>query len=233
MSAPLVWFTREQSHDSISKHDTSTISHFEVDVTSDNEGGSRLIESSTQAQVASQLLISSPYTHPEHQLRLSELHWQSCALAEALTRLEPIRNDYATATYGVAFNWQEIQAALLQYSRQSSTAWHEKTFYAVVFRSKMRPGTDRSLLAELDEAAHLEAAQSGGLLKYWFGEPDADGRNAATCLWTSIEAAHKGGSGPAHRRARKLTGGLYEEWRFERMELRIGMDVKSWDFIAS
>jgi len=34
---------------------------------------------------------------------------------------------------------------------------------------------------ELDEGSHAEATKSGGLLKYWFGMPDEDGRNLATC----------------------------------------------------
>ena len=54
-------------------------------------------------------------------------------------------------------------------------------FYVIVFRSKVNQHADRQLLGELDKAAHLEAVESGGLLKYWFGEPDEAGRILATC----------------------------------------------------
>lgn len=54
----------------------------------------------------------------------------------------------------------------------------------VVFRSQVPPTTSRHALGELDQRSHAEAMKSGGLLKYWFGMPDADGRNLATCTLT-------------------------------------------------
>ena len=40
---------------------------------------------------------------------------------------------------------------------------------------------DREKLFVLDKNSHAEAVRSGGLLKYWYGEPDAEGANLATC----------------------------------------------------
>lgn len=69
-------------------------------------------------------------------------------------------------------------------------------YYVIVFRSQIKPGTERPYLGLLDEGAHVEAVEAGGLLKYWFGVPDAEGRNLATCLWRHRDDAKKGGAGP-------------------------------------
>ena len=65
--------------------------------------------------------------------------------------------------------------------KQEDHQWPHQSFYIVVFRSRIPPTTSRLQLGELDERAHAEAMQSGGLLKYWFGVPDGEGRNLATC----------------------------------------------------
>lgn len=50
-----------------------------------------------------------------------------------------------------------------------------------MFRSVLRPEADLTRLRVLDERSHEEAVDSGGLLKYWFGEGNARGENLATC----------------------------------------------------
>ena len=127
-------------------------------------------------------LIVSPYISRPHLLNLETLDTPNRLLAKALTLMKATRHDYATAPYEDSFNWTEILHELKTLSEsEQGFHWKEKTFYIVAFRSKVRPTTDRSHLGALDEASHLEATKGGGLLKYWFGEPDAAGRNLATC----------------------------------------------------
>ena len=106
-------------------------------------------------------LIVSPYRSRAHLLSLQHLHPNQQLLAKALTSIQPIRPDYATCPYPLAFN--------------------RSTVTEVIFRSQIPPTTSRAHLAALDRAAHIEATKSGGLLKYWFGVPDQEGRNLATC----------------------------------------------------
>ena len=127
-------------------------------------------------------LISSPYISPSHLLDLDTISTPNQLMAKALTLLKATRDDYATAPYEDSFNWSEVLDELKRLCEaEGGFHWQEKIFYIVAFRSKIRPTTDRSHLGALDEASHLEATKGGGLLKYWFGEPDAAGRNLATC----------------------------------------------------
>lgn len=64
--------------------------------------------------------------------------------------------------------------------------------------------------------------------RYWFGVPDAEGRNLATCVWRSRDDAIKGGVGPAHRRAAGAARHNYTEWRIERLALIFDDEVKDW-----
>jgi len=132
-------------------------------------------------------LVVSPYTGLSHLLELSRVSISCRLLATALTRLEPVGDNYATIPYVDGFNWSTVLTAL-----QSSVEnvrefnWEEQSFYIVVFRSQLRPDIDRSHLGQLDQAAHAEAMASGGFLKYWFGHPDANRRNLATCMFRPI-----------------------------------------------
>lgn len=67
--------------------------------------------------------------------------------------------------------------------------------------------------------------------RYWFGEPDAEGRNLATCIWRSREDARKGGVGPAHRKAAGSTRFLYSNWKIDRHRLIIRDGIESWDIV--
>ena len=130
----------------------------------------------------SDLLIVSPYTSRSHLFDLNSVDKANQLLSTALTVLKAVRPDYATAPYISAFNWSEVLERLkLSLKANAGYQWKEQFFYIVVFRSQIPPSTDRSHLDSLDEAAHAEAMKSGGLLKYWFGEPDENGRNLATC----------------------------------------------------
>ncbi|KAL8933253.1 MAG: hypothetical protein Q9211_005882 [Gyalolechia sp. 1 TL-2023] len=134
-----------------------------------------------QAIVEERLLVVSPYTSRPHLLDLATLTRSQILLAKALTILVPVTHAYATLPYINSFNWDAVMTYLAAAIKSETLDWKEQVFYIVVFRSQVPPTTDRSHLAELDKAAHVEAMRSGGLLKYWFGTPDADGRNLATC----------------------------------------------------
>ena len=127
------------------------------------------------------LLVNSPYTSPHHLLRLGSIGKPQRLLAKALTAMAPTRDDYATVPYSDAFNWGSVASVLRSLVETESYTWKHQSFYIVVFRSQVPPTTDRTHLAALDKRSHAEAMESGGLLKYWFGTPDIDGRNMATC----------------------------------------------------
>lgn len=149
-------------------------------------------------------------------------------LAKALVDLKCLRDDYATAPYLEIFNWPEVIGKVQQLAEASNFAWKDSTFYIVVFRSRIPPTTVYADLGVLDKAAHAEATKSGGFLKYWFGSPDEEGRNLATCVWRNQHDARIGSVGEAHRKAAGATRLLYTEWRIERLRLLIKDDLKEW-----
>ena len=119
----------------------------------------------TEAQSLPRLLIQSPYIEPEHQLDLDTVDHENASLAQALARLQAIRDDYATAPYVDSFNWPEVIDELKQIVNASGKAFKETSFYIVAFRSQIKPSTEYDHLGELDKAAHAEAVASGGFLK--------------------------------------------------------------------
>ena len=130
----------------------------------------------------SRLLVSSPYDSTEHLLDLSTLGVQEILLARALSSLEPVRPDYATADYLESFNWDFVFSTLTHLCVDAGHVWKQQAFFTVIFRSQLTTSCDRKRLFLLDERSHYEATLSGGLLKYWFGETDAENRNLATCM---------------------------------------------------
>ncbi|KAI1639269.1 hypothetical protein F4809DRAFT_157554 [Biscogniauxia mediterranea] len=174
-------------------------------------------------------LVVSPYTEKAHLLDLRTLDRENALLAQALVHMKCLRDDYATAPYTDTFNWSEMMKELGRLAKQSGHRWRETSFYIVAFRSQIPPTTAYEDLGALDKAAHAEATASGGFLKYWFGSPDKDGRNLATCLWRSQEDAKKGGVGPGHRRAAAAARDLYSHWKIDRHKLIIRDDVQSWE----
>lgn len=139
------------------------------------------VETSISFSANSNLIVSSPYHSPSHLLDLRTLSVQPRLFARALALMEPSRPDYATADYLDSFNWPVIMAKLRSLACEEGIQWSQQSFYTVIFRSKLNPNINRDLLRRLDEESHREAAESGGLLKYWFGVPNGERRNLATC----------------------------------------------------
>lgn len=126
-------------------------------------------------------LVVSPYAFAPHLLRLNTVSKPNQLLAKALTQMRAVRDDYATAAYIDSFNWSTIVDLVKNLSEKAAYKWQPEVFYIVVFRSRVKPNTNRVDLGLMDADAHEEAMESGGLLKYWFGVPDANCRNLATC----------------------------------------------------
>lgn len=127
-------------------------------------------------------LISSPYSDLANQLTLPDLELTYRLFAFALTILKPIRTDYATGPYLQIFNWSDVFSLLRLLCKSSGLQWRRTEFYVVIFRSKLNEDVDRDRLGLLDQKSHEEACASGGLLKYWFGSPNIERRNLATCM---------------------------------------------------
>ncbi|KAI0914979.1 hypothetical protein F4823DRAFT_4001 [Ustulina deusta] len=185
--------------------------------------------SKTPRDEAKDLFVMSPYTEREHLLDLKRLDTENAILAQALGHLKCLRPDYATAPYLDTFNWEEVIEQVKLLARQKEHNWKGSSFFVVAFRSQIPPTTVYEDLGTLDKAAHAEATASGGFLKYWFGNPDKDGKNLATCVWRSQEDARKGGIGPAHRRAATAARDLYSHWKIDRHRLIIRDNVESWE----
>ncbi|OAA47430.1 UPF0643 protein [Beauveria brongniartii RCEF 3172] len=176
-------------------------------------------------------IVQSPYTELAHQLDLSTLDYENALLAKALSTVDATRDDYAIASYVESFNWTGVMAHLKTLVGIYGQRYQDATFYIVAFRSQIKPSTDYSHLGELDKAAHLEAIESGGFLKYWFGSPDSELRNLATCLWRSKEDAVAGGRGPAHRKAAMSTRSLYAYWKIDQHRLTIRNNAEEWEIV--
>ncbi|CAK7219461.1 hypothetical protein SCUCBS95973_003829 [Sporothrix curviconia] len=180
----------------------------------------------------SRYIVASPY--PDHLLDLDTLEPQTQQLARALAVFDKVRDDYATAPYTESFNFAAVIDELRRLRRsaaQPESPWTRRDYFVVAFRSQIPPTTDYGNLGSLDKAAHREATDSGGLLRYWFHVPDANGRNLATCLWRTPADAHKAGHGAQHRRASGSVRALYKEWRIERYRLVIEDDIRSWEVV--
>ncbi|KAK0717879.1 hypothetical protein B0T26DRAFT_647240 [Lasiosphaeria miniovina] len=187
------------------------------------------VATTTPAWGIDRYLVVSPYTDANHLLDLGSLDRENHLLALALVNLQCVREDYATAPYLETFNWAEVMTNLRDLAREMNYVWKETSFYIVAFRSQIPPTTVYAELGTLDKAAHIEATASGGFLKYWFGTPDAEGRNLATCIWRSQEDARKGGVGPAHRKAAGAARSLYSHWKIDRHRLTVHERLESWE----
>lgn len=136
------------------------------------------------------LLVVSPYLTPPHLLDLTKYSTSSQLFAKALTILQPVRDDYATADYTESFNFEETIETLKSLAKTEGHKWKSTDFYVVSFRSQLKPDADPERLFELDAFSHQEAMASGGLLKYWYGVKDQNRRNLATCrLLAPVEKA--------------------------------------------
>ncbi|KAI9674725.1 MAG: hypothetical protein M1817_001629 [Caeruleum heppii] len=175
-----------------------------------------------------ELLVASPYVERRHLLDLQTLDKPFQLLAKALTVMQPITEAYATASYAESFNWDQVLAMVRTLAAAEQYRWTRQSVYVVVFRSQVPATTNRAELGLLDAHSHVEAIDSGGLLKYWFGVPDQNGRNLATCVWRRRDDAKRGSMGAGHRRAMLATRGMYSEWKLERLSLVIEDDASEW-----
>lgn len=130
-------------------------------------------------------LVVSPYLEREHQLDLRTVDTPYRLLAVASTKLENSGNDYAIVKYEDAFKWSDLMKNLKDLADREGYQWRRHQFYVVEFRSKLKQDIDNNLLFKLDKKSHEEATACGGLLKYWYGEPDPERRNLATCKSTT------------------------------------------------
>ncbi|KAI9872496.1 MAG: hypothetical protein M1823_008153 [Watsoniomyces obsoletus] len=126
-------------------------------------------------------LIASPYLDQDHLLDLETLGTQDRLFAIALSSLHPATEDYAVVKYEDVFDFSALMAQLRVLVAQHSIRWKRQDFYVVEFRSQVKAEYDNDRLSFLDKESHKEAVASGGLLKYWFGIPNGDRKNLATC----------------------------------------------------
>ncbi|TGJ71895.1 hypothetical protein EYR41_003822 [Orbilia oligospora] len=180
-------------------------------------------------RLSENLLVASPYTDKDHLLDLNTLARPHQLLAKALTIMNAKTGEYAIELYHEAFNWDEILIALRKLSKREEYVFPRSEFYIIVFRSRLPFDADRRHLGKLDEDAHVEAVESGQLLKYWFGTPHpVTGRNLATCIWRHRDDAKLGGGGPGHVRAMEAVRNIYLEWRVERLKFVVEHDASEW-----
>ncbi|OAL35938.1 hypothetical protein AYO20_04844 [Fonsecaea nubica] len=175
-------------------------------------------------------LTVSPYLEQEHLLDLNSVDTPNRLLALAATQLEPASGKYATVPYEDALDWTSLMETLKSLAAKEGYRWTRQEFYVVEFRSRLKKNIDVDLLFKLDKESHIEATQSGGLLKYWYGVPDNDRRNLATCFWRNKDDAVNGGRGPWHKQARAAISSMYEEIDVKGLRFTIEDDVASWEF---
>ena len=164
---------REHHQDSIST-DTPKSTTCDSAIGQDNTAAISSLLSTT-------ILRASPYAGPEHLLHLETLDAQNRLMALALSSLSPAKPDYATASYQQAFHWNQVITLLATLAKEQRITWRKQSFYVVEFRSKLKENIDNDRLYLLDKQSHMEATSSGGLLKYWYGFPDSERYNLATC----------------------------------------------------
>ena len=133
------------------------------------------------AKYSTSHLLVSPYLSFDHLLDIRTVEKQEQLMAKALMVLAPVQDDYGSASYLKAFNWPTVIDALRLLVGAEDFVWQEQSFHTIAFRSVLGPMADYARLIGMDEKAHVEATKSGGLLKYWFGEPDINRKNLATC----------------------------------------------------
>ncbi len=134
-------------------------------------------------QKESQWLVASPYLEHSHLLDLGTLETQARLFALALSHLQLATPDYAVIRFEDVFDFTALMAILKSLANQDGFFWKHQDFYVVEFRSQLKHEYDGDRLAFLDKESHKEAVASGGLLKYWFGVPDTDQKNLATCTF--------------------------------------------------
>jgi len=187
-------------------------------------------DSNPSPTTPSNYLITSPYTELPHLLDLNTLDTPNRLLSLALQKMQPITTSYATTPYHEAFNWPSVIIELSRLCENENHNWEATAFYCVVFTSTIRQSCNYPDLSALDKLSHAEAMASGGFLKYWFGTPNEERKNLATCIWRSKEDARLGSTGLAHRKAAMAARPSYEEYGIEGLRLVVEDGAKTWKF---
>jgi hypothetical protein len=123
---------------------------------------------------------------------------------DALERLRPVSDRYASLPVEAAFTWSNVAADI------PVGEW-----YMVVFRSVRRPDTDEDRLDAHDRWAHDEATGSPGFQHYYRGPIGADGACLSFCFWTSRAEARAAAGRPAHALAVAITHETYSTYALE------------------
>jgi hypothetical protein len=123
---------------------------------------------------------------------------------DALHRLEPVGESYATLPIADAFNWGDATTEL------GNGEW-----YLVAFRSIRKPDADEARLEAFDERAHREATRAKGFIHYFKGPRADDGSCLSFCLWNSRADARAAAGRPAHVRAVSLIDEMYALYTLE------------------
>ncbi|KAJ3085126.1 Zinc transporter [Quaeritorhiza haematococci] len=167
--------------------------------------------------MASSLVISRPPAIPDLPSSKSEqedillppgIEPADILLSNALQHLTHIHPDYRILPLATSFNWQTIASLL------PSTI--SKTWYIVAFRSIRRADASTEELYAADAEAHREARESGGILKYWYGDLNEKRECLAMCVWANRGFARQATRKPHHVRAMMLTARTYETYRLEK-----------------
>jgi hypothetical protein len=123
---------------------------------------------------------------------------------DALDALGPVSGAYARLPVADAFDWSGAARQL-----------GEGEWYLVAFRSVRRAGSDETRLAEIDERAHLEAADAPGFVHYFKGPTASDRTCLSFCLWTSRTEARAASGRPQHIEAVSILDEMYESYTLE------------------
>ncbi|ORY93637.1 hypothetical protein BCR43DRAFT_497281 [Syncephalastrum racemosum] len=132
-------------------------------------------------------------------------------LEKALPYFHVITGDYAKAPLADVFNWDEVAGRLGPNT--------EGDWFIVAFRSVRRADANHQLLFEADAQAQQEAIQSGGLLKYWYGDLNQHRECLAMCIWINRDYALQATRKPLHHQAAKLAREMYDTYDLERYSL--------------
>ena len=128
---------------------------------------------------------------------------------DALDRLTPVSDRYATLPIEQAFDWSAVGREL------GVGEW-----YLVAFRSIRRVGADEVRLNAYDERAHAEASRSPGYVHYFKGPSATDGTCLSFCIWTGRAEARAAAGQPDHAEAVTLLDEMYQDYRLELIRLR-------------
>ena len=190
--------------------------------------------------------ICKCYTEDSQLVDLDTFHISDQLLMLALEQMSEARSDYAQheeVNYKNAFDWNGVLTELARLAGDAKYSWPQtRQYHVVAYYSQLEPDVanskeSRSQLGGLDEAAFREALEIGGLMKYWFGEPDGQHRNLATCeheaglipiklltaagIWRSKEEANAVRDKQHHSRAKKQGFNMYRNILIQELELTV------------